>query len=73
MKLGVSLYIPNCFVFSRVHVTLQPALSVRRSVGPSVCRSVTLYFFGVFGVFGRAAPAKCSTDLNHCPCPPARD
>ena len=41
-------------VFSRVHATLQPALSVRRrsvglsvrrSVGPSVRPSVTLYFF----------------------------
>ena len=31
-------------IFSRVHATLHPALSVRRSVGPSVRRSVTLYF-----------------------------
>ena len=28
------------FIFSRVHATLQPALSVRRSVRPSVRRSV---------------------------------
>ena len=33
------------FLFSRVHATLQPALSVGRLVGWSVGRSVTLYFF----------------------------
>ena len=32
-------------VFSRVHATLQPALSIGRSVGWSVGPSVTLYFF----------------------------
>ena len=32
--------------------------SVRPSVCPSVRRSVTLYFFEVFAVFGLTAPAK---------------
>ena len=32
-------------IFSGVHATLQPALSVRPSVRPSVGPSVTLYFF----------------------------
>ena len=32
-------------VFSRVHATLQPALSVRPSVGWSVCWSITLLLF----------------------------
>ena len=36
------------------YATLHPALSVR----PSVRRSVTLYFFGVFGIFGFTAPAQ---------------
>ena len=34
--------------FSRVHATLQPAMSV----GPSVRPSVTLCFYGVYGRFG---------------------
>ena len=38
------------FVFSRVHVTLQPTLSVCRMVGRSVGRSVTLSFFSPFYV-----------------------
>ena len=53
-------------IFSRVHATLHPALSVHRSVGPSVGRSVgrsvgpsvTLYFFGLFKLFGLTAPAQ---------------
>ena len=40
------------------YATLQPALSVRPSVGPSVRPSVTLYFFWVFAVFGVTAPAQ---------------
>ena len=32
--------------------------SVRPSVGPSVRPSVTLYFFGVYGVFGYTALAQ---------------
>ena len=40
------------------YTTLHPALSVRPSVGPSIGPSVTLYFFGVFEVFGLTAPAQ---------------
>ena len=40
------------------YATLPPALSVCPSVRPSVRRSVTLYFFWVFGVFGITAPAQ---------------
>ena len=41
------------------YATLHPALSVRRSLGPSVGPSVTLYFFGFFfAVFGLTAPAQ---------------
>ena len=36
------------------YATLQPALSVHLSVGPSV----TLYFFQLFAVFGLTAPAQ---------------
>ena len=36
------------------YATLHPALSVRPSVRPSV----TLYFFGVYGVFGLTASAQ---------------
>ena len=47
-------------IFSRVHATLQPALSVGwsvgrlvgRSVGRSACWSVTLYFFFILLFFG---------------------
>ena len=35
----------SCMVFSRVHATLQPALSVGRLVGRLVGWLVTLYFF----------------------------
>ena len=44
--------------FSRVHATLQPALSVGRSVGWLVGRSVTLYFFLWFYFFDLTAPAQ---------------
>ena len=51
--------------------------SVGRLVCPSVCpfirRSITLYFFGVFAVFGLTAPAHIWSDLNYGPCPPACD
>ena len=43
-------------IFSRMHATLQPALSVGRFVGWLVGRSVTLYFFYDFF-------------LPHCSCP----
>ena len=48
-------------------------LSVCPSVGPSVGPSITLYFFGVNGVFALLLLPKCSTDLKYGPCPPARD
>ena len=41
-------------IFSRVHATLQPALSVCRSVG----RYVLVSFFGVTGGFCITAPAQ---------------
>ena len=41
------------FFFSRVLRDSKP-----RFVGPLVRRSVTLYFFGVYGDFGYTAPAQ---------------
>ena len=35
-----AVFFQEAVIFSRVHATLQPALSVGRSVGPSVGRSV---------------------------------
>ena len=43
-------------LFSRVHATLQPALSVGQSVGWLVGWSVTFYFFNDF--FYPTAPAQ---------------
>ena len=42
------------------YATLHPAMSVRRSVGWSVGRSVgpLFYFFGVFELFKHTAPAQ---------------
>merc|ERR1712148_158008 len=53
-----------------------PALSVRRSVGPSVRRSVgpSHFTFSAFmGFLAIPLLPKCSTDLEYGPCPPARD
>ena len=47
----------NQVFFSRVHATLQPALSVRLSVGLSVGRS-RLAFLAFMGGFGVTAPAQ---------------
>ena len=44
-------------VFSRVLRDSTPRL-VGPSVHPLVCRSVTLYFFGVSAVYGVTAPAQ---------------
>ena len=44
----------NPAFFIHVHTTLHLTLSIRPSVRPSV----TLYFFGVFEVFGLTAPAQ---------------
>ena len=62
-------------IFSRVlcdstphFVGLSIFLSVRRSVGPS-----HFTFSALMGVLALLLLPKCSTDLNHGPCPPARD
>ena len=44
-------------------------MSVCRSVRPSV----TVFFFGVFGVFEYSCPNAWVRLFHHCPCPPARD
>ena len=67
-------YVWRC-IFSRVHATLQPALSVCQSVGRSVCPSVTLSFFrrlrAVWWLL--LPPNHLVCQFHHCPCPPARD
>ena len=60
-------------LFSRVHATQQPALSVGRLVGLLVGWSVTLYFFYVFISLTTLLLPKWSGDLKYGPCPPARD
>ena len=54
-------------IFSRVHATFQPAVSVGRSV--------TLCFFSAFiAFFALPLLPKCFVSLfYHCPSPPARD
>ena len=52
--------------FSRVHVTLQPDLSVGRSVGH------TLLFYDFITLTSLLLP-KWSGDFKYGPCPPARD
>ena len=56
-----------------MHATLQPALSVGRSVGWLVGWSVTLYFFYDFISLTSLLLPKWSGDLKYGPCPPARD
>ena len=56
------------FIFSRVHATLQPALSVRPSVG----RSRFTFFYDFISLALQLLP-KWSIDLKYGPCPPARD
>ena len=48
MSFFIDIFLVACYA------TLHPALSVR----PSVRRSVTLYFFGIYGVFGYTASAQ---------------
>ena len=50
-RLGWCIFLVACYA------TLYPAMSVRRSVGPSVRRS-PFYFFYVFALFGFTAPAQ---------------
>ena len=52
-----------------MHATLQPALSVGRSVG----WSVTLYFLNDFITLTSLLLPKWSGDLKYGPCPPTRD
>ena len=52
-------------MFSRVHVTPQPALSVGQSV--------TIYFFYDFISWTSLLLPMLSSDLKYGPCPPARD
>ena len=58
--------------FSRVHATLQPALSVRLSVGWSIGRSRFTFFYDFISLTSLLLP-KWSGDLKYDPCPPARD
>ena len=56
--------------FSRVHATLQPALSVRWSV----VRGLTHFTFSAFLRFlAILLLHKCSADIKYGPCPLARD
>ena len=61
------------YLFSRVHPTLQSALSIGRSVGWLVGWSVTLYFFYDFISLTSLLLPKWSGDLKYGPCPSARD
>ena len=60
-----SLLFTNCpamfFLFSRVHATQQPALSI----GPSVCPSITLIFFRRFKVILSKFPFCLLVCLNY--------
>ena len=53
-------------IFSRVHATLQSALSVRRSVS-----HVLLFFYDFISLTSLLLP-KWSSDLKYGSCPPAR-
>ena len=55
-------------IFSRVHATLQPALSVGWSVG----RSHFTFFYDFISLTSLLLP-KWSGDLKYGPCPPTRD
>ena len=60
------------YLFSRVHATLHPALSVRRSVGRSVGWSHFTFFYVFYSLTSLLLP-KWSSDLKYGPCPPTRD
>ena len=52
--------------------TVQPALSVGRSIGWSVGRSHFTFFYDFISLTSLLLP-KRSGDLKYGPCPPARD
>ena len=56
------------YIFCRVHATLQPALSVRPSVG----RSRFIFFYDFISLTSLLLP-KWSSDLRYGPCPLARN
>ena len=58
---------PMSEIFSRVHATLQPALSVGWSVG----RSHFTFFYDLVSLTSLLLP-KWSGDLKYGPCPPTR-
>ena len=62
----------DCCFFSRVHATLQPALSVGRSVGRLVGRSHLTSFYDFISLTLLLLP-KWSGNLKYNPCPPASD
>ena len=70
----------GAYIFSRVHATLQPALSVGWSVGRSVGRLVGrsvgwsnfTFFYDFISLTSLLLP-KWSSDLKYGPCPPAHD
>ena len=63
-----SLFLSSFSFFSRVHATLQLALSDCPSVRPS-----NFTFSALLGVLALLLLPKCSTDLTYGPCSPARD
>ena len=69
MRVAKVVISPDLSIFSRVHATLHPALSVGRSIG----LLVTLYFFYDFIYLTSLLLPKWSGDLKYGPCPPAPD
>ena len=68
MKLCLKFIARKKLIFSRVHATLQTALSVGRSVG----RSHFTFFYDFISLTSLLLP-KWSDDLKNGPCPPARN
>ena len=69
--LGCYKHLFSFFFLVACYANLWPAMSV----GRSVCRSVALSFFGVFGCLLQycSCPNAWVSMFHHCPCPPARD
>ena len=68
---GVSIIISKVFLVA-CHATLHPALSVRRSVRPSVRHTLLFFLFFLRSLASLLLP-KWSSDLKNSPCPPTRD